>query len=114
MNHRRIVPASVLLAALIVSGCAHPEGGSLDAQAATPTPACRVHQTQQPSARYTAGAHSDPRSVLELMRYFTANGGKAFCDGKPPTRTDQRWTDLYSELGGTGGGQASAKDTTAG
>lgn len=59
-----------------------------------------MHQTKEPASRYTAGSRSDPRSVLELMHYFTANGTKTYCDGKPPTRTDHQWMDLYSKLGG--------------
>ncbi|WP_433888475.1 hypothetical protein [Streptomyces sp. CA-111067] len=113
MTYRRIVPAAAMLAALALGGCAHSGGGALNAQDATATPACRVHQNQQPSERYTAGARSDPRSVLELMRYYTANGGKAFCDGKPPTRTDQRWTDLYARLGGAGGPTPTASGSPA-
>jgi hypothetical protein len=34
-----------------------------------------------------------------MLRYYTANGAKAFCDGKPSTGTDRRWTDLYTALG---------------
>ncbi|WP_267886062.1 hypothetical protein [Kitasatospora azatica] len=34
------------------------------------------------------------------MRFYTANGTKAYCDGRPATATDQQWTQLYRTLGG--------------
>ncbi|WP_406210175.1 hypothetical protein OH807_40160 [Kitasatospora sp. NBC_01560] len=95
-----LLPAVLLPAAALLAGCAGAGTGSLDAQSATPSPTCLVHQTNQPADRYTAGANSDTRSVLEMMRYYTANGTKAYCDGKPATSTDRRWTELYTDLGG--------------
>ncbi|WP_406114174.1 hypothetical protein [Streptomyces sp. NBC_01014] len=101
MTHRRKTRfAAALLTAFAVSGCAASPGGSLDAQSATPSPTCLVHQKKEPAERYTAGSEADPRSVLEMLHYYTANGTKAFCDGKPPTRTDRQWMTLYTSLGG--------------
>ncbi|MDF9816199.1 hypothetical protein [Streptomyces sp. SPB162] len=100
MTYRRIPAAAALLAVVATGGCA-PASGLLDAQDGTSSPTCRIHQTRGPADRYTAGAHADPRSVLQLMRYYTANGTKAYCDGKPPTDTDHLWTRLYTELGGS-------------
>ncbi|MEW1859794.1 MULTISPECIES: hypothetical protein [unclassified Streptomyces] len=91
---------TTVFAAAALSACAGPTTGPLDAQTATPSPTCRVHQTKQPALPYTAGAHADTISVLQLMHYYTANGTKAFCDGKPPTDADRQWTDLYTRLGG--------------
>lgn len=99
MARRPIAPAAALLGALVLSGCGAAAGGVLDVQATDPTPACRVHQRQPPGSRYAAGARADTGAVLKMLRYYTANGAKAFCDGKPPTSTDQRWTDLYTVLG---------------
>ncbi|MFJ1706579.1 hypothetical protein [Kitasatospora sp. NPDC088346] len=105
MTPHRTVPLAALLAVavIVLSGCAGPDTGSLDAQRATPSPTCLVHQTKQPGDHYTSGTGADTRSILEMMRYYTANGGKAYCDGKPPTTTDRRWTDLYTDLGGDPG-----------
>ncbi|MER8188542.1 hypothetical protein [Kitasatospora sp. NPDC094015] len=89
-----------LLGAPLLTACAGTAGGSFDAQPGTPSPSCIQHQSQEPGARYTGGEKSDPRSVLEMMRFYTANGTKAFCDGKPPTDIDRRWTELYATLGG--------------
>ncbi|MFI5643258.1 hypothetical protein [Kitasatospora sp. NPDC051705] len=89
-----------LAAAPLLTGCGSEPEGSFDAQPGTPSPTCVQHQSRTPGTRYTGGQASDPRAVLEMMRFYTANGTKAFCDGKPPTDTDRRWTDLYTALGG--------------
>ncbi|GHE25831.1 hypothetical protein GCM10018781_77760 [Kitasatospora indigofera] len=90
----------LLLASPLLAACGGEPDGSFDAQPGTPSPSCLQHQAQDPGTKYTGGEKSDPRSVLEMMRFYTANGTKAFCDGKPPTDTDRRWTDLYAKLGG--------------
>lgn len=101
MNHRHIALVAVLFAALTLSGCGRDASdGSLDAQPASPSPACLVHQTEEPGDQYTRDSGADTGSVLEMMRYYTANGTKPYCDGKGPTGTDRSWTDLYSRLGG--------------
>ncbi|MGV9270456.1 hypothetical protein ACWDRR_38115 [Kitasatospora sp. NPDC003701] len=93
----------VLLAAVttvLVAGCGAESDGGFDSQDAAPSATCIQHQHQSPGRRYTGRENSDPRSVLEMMRFYTANGTKAFCDGKPATDTDRRWTELYVALGG--------------
>ncbi|WP_052443243.1 hypothetical protein [Streptacidiphilus neutrinimicus] len=94
-----IHPAALLAAAALLSGCTATEG-ALNAQPDTPSPTCLVHQSKNPATRYTAGTSADTLSVLEMMRYYTANGTKPFCDGKPATATDRRWMELYMRLGG--------------
>ncbi|WP_035851461.1 hypothetical protein [Kitasatospora azatica] len=84
----------------LTTGCASTKEGRFDAQPATPTPTCQKHQSQEPGTRYTDSENSDPMSVLEMMRFYTANGAKAYCDGKPATATDRQWTRLYRALGG--------------
>lgn len=90
-----IVPCLTLLAA-----CGGGPDGSFDAQPGTPSPSCLPHQTQVPGVRYTGGQAADPRAVLEMMRFYTAHGTKAFCDGGPATATDREWISLYGRLGG--------------
>ncbi|SDY92377.1 hypothetical protein SAMN05661080_05034 [Modestobacter sp. DSM 44400] len=35
------------------------------------------------------------------LTYYTANGDKRYCDGKPPTTTtDKEWAQLYVQLTG--------------
>ncbi|MFJ5228381.1 hypothetical protein ACIQBJ_00650 [Kitasatospora sp. NPDC088391] len=90
----------VAVPVLLLAGCSGPERGSLDAQPATPSPPCLVHQSREPAERYTAGRDADTAAVLEMMRYFTAHGSAPYCDGKPPTATDLAWRRLYTGLGG--------------
>ncbi|MGW4698405.1 hypothetical protein ACWEO1_39245 [Kitasatospora cineracea] len=86
--------------ALLLAGCAGPTRGAPDIQRDTPSPSCLVHQTREPADRYTAGRDADTVAVLELMRYYTANGRAPYCDGKPPTAADRAWQQLYTRLGG--------------
>jgi hypothetical protein len=95
-----LAPLLALPFCLLATGCGGAGDGSFDAQSATPSPSCREHQRQEPGIRYTGRERSDPGSVLEMMRYYTANGTKAYCDGRPATATDRRWTALYRTLGG--------------
>ncbi|WP_329561516.1 hypothetical protein [Kitasatospora sp. NBC_01266] len=103
MAPRHLSSLAVLLAATVLSGCAASHEGALNSQADTPSPTCLVHQAKEPAPRYRAGTSADTLSILELMHYYTANGTKAFCDGKPPTSTDRHWMDLYTGLGGDRG-----------
>ncbi|MFF4345072.1 hypothetical protein ACFY00_34780 [Kitasatospora sp. NPDC001540] len=88
------------LSALLLVGCGGPERGSLDTRPATASPTCLAHQTRQPAERYTAGREADTGAVLEMMRYYTANGRTPYCDGKQPTAADRAWQRLYTGLGG--------------
>lgn len=101
-RHHRVLPALALAVSLasLTAACATDKNGRFDAQPATPSPTCQQHQGQQPGTRYTGGEKSDPTSILEMMHYYTANGTKAYCDGKPATATDKQWTQLYRILGG--------------
>ncbi|MEV4561584.1 hypothetical protein AB0K51_32015 [Kitasatospora sp. NPDC049285] len=90
--------------AALLTGCGGPKAdGSFDAQPGTPSPTCLQHQAQQPGSRYTGGQQSDPTAVLEMMRFYTANGTKAYCDGRPPADADLHWMRLYTDLGGDAG-----------
>lgn len=98
----RVVPAVclVLAAAASVSGCGE-EGGRFNAQAGGGSPDCLVHQSESPGEEYTPGGEdSEVTALLQVMRYYTANGGKDYCDGKPATDVDVQWMDLYVASGG--------------
>jgi hypothetical protein len=60
---------------------------------------CMKHQPQPPGARYTDDARRRTDETLAVLRYYTANGGKPYCDGAGPTDVDRRWIDLYVRLG---------------
>ncbi|MCX4751640.1 hypothetical protein OG455_40105 [Kitasatospora sp. NBC_01287] len=98
---RKLLALLLLPLLPLAAGCERaPADGRFDAQPATPSPSCLVHQAEPPGTRYRDTASSDGPAVLEMMRYYTANGAKPYCDGHPPTAVDQQWTRLYTELGG--------------
>ena len=61
---------------------------------------CQLHQTDAPTSAYRGGPNSDPSLELPFLAYFTANGDKPYCDGRPPTATDRAWAHLYVDLTG--------------
>ena len=60
---------------------------------------CMKHQPQPPGARYTDDTTRRTGETLALLRYYTANGAKPYCDGRGPTGIDRQWIDLYVRLG---------------
>ena len=95
-----------LLTACLLTGCSggpapqavfHVQSGVRPQTAARP---CQLHQTDAPSSAYRGGPDSDPSLELPFLAYFTANGDKPYCDGKPPTATDKEWAKLYVQLTG--------------
>jgi hypothetical protein len=61
---------------------------------------CQLHQTDPPTTGYRGGEASVPTLELPFLAYFTANGDKPYCDGRPPTGTDKQWAELYVRLTG--------------
>jgi hypothetical protein len=76
-----------------------PGGGAFNDQASEAKPGCMVHQKEKPGKDYTGGAAQDTGKVLRMLRYYSVNGNKAYCDGKAATSTDQAWARLYVDLG---------------
>jgi hypothetical protein len=60
---------------------------------------CMAHQPAPPGARYTDATLRRTGETLALLRYYTANGGRPYCDGGRPTDVDRQWVDLYVRLG---------------
>jgi hypothetical protein len=60
---------------------------------------CMKHQSQPPGTRYTDEKTKRTDEVLALLRYYTANGTKPYCDRQGPTEDDRQWVDLYVRLG---------------
>ncbi|SDW52066.1 hypothetical protein SAMN05421504_101807 [Amycolatopsis xylanica] len=60
---------------------------------------CMKHQPQPPGPRYHDDKLRRTDETLTLLRYYTANGGKPYCDGQRFTETDRQWVALYVRLG---------------
>ncbi|WP_439379045.1 hypothetical protein [Amycolatopsis lexingtonensis] len=102
---RRSLLGVVALCAAIATACTAPapgpgarfddetDGGTLRQLS------CLKHQPRAPGPRYTDDAVRRTDDTLALLRYYTANAGKAYCDGVAPTETDREWAGLYVRLG---------------
>jgi hypothetical protein len=95
---RKALLAAVLCMALSACSAAPDPGPVFDNEANTDV-ACMKHQPQPPGTRYTDDTTKRTDEVLPLLRYYTANGRKPFCDGAGPGDTDRAWARLYVELG---------------
>lgn len=60
---------------------------------------CMKHQPASPGIRYTDPALKKTGEIFSLLRYYTANGNKPYCDGKPATGIDKQWAQLYVTQG---------------
>ncbi len=94
------VACGLLLAT--VGGCSStPDPGPVFNNEGAQEVACMAHQSDRPGARYTDLDQRNTGEVLALMRYFTANGAKPYCDATPATDADKAWAQVYVDLGGT-------------
>ena len=59
-----------------------------------------VHQTAKPTKAYEGGSTGTTRDVLTFLAYYSANGNKKFCDGKPANGKDKAWAALFVSLDG--------------
>jgi len=92
--------AGLLVLAAALGGCsssspAKPARSSFDATAAQP--GCMGHQQHVPSATDTG--KPDIARSLTVLGYYTKNGQKPFCDGKPASPTDLTWMRYYVAQG---------------
>lgn len=94
----RAVLVSALAAALLTAGCSTAPDPRF-ADEGLREISCMAHQPEAPGPRYTDPARRRTGEVLPLLRYYTANGAKPYCDGAGPTDIDKRWARLYAELG---------------
>ena len=60
---------------------------------------CMKHQEQTPGEEYFDEGNWDTVVSLSLLRYYTSNGAKPYCDGKTATDADQGWRKLYVQMG---------------
>lgn len=98
-THIAVAALSVVLGGL--AGCGSGAGPVFDEEGGEPV-SCMIHQAEPPGPRYT-----DPQSeeyntgdLFAVLRYYTANGTKPFCDGAPPSETDRAWAQLYVDQTG--------------
>jgi hypothetical protein len=104
-NRLRGVVVSALLLGAVATACAEtaPDPGPRFDDETTSGAAsdltCLKHQPQPPGTRYTDDTHRRTGETLALLRYYTANGAKPYCDGAGPTDIDRQWVDIYVRLG---------------
>ncbi|MGW4528830.1 hypothetical protein [Amycolatopsis sp. NPDC004378] len=60
---------------------------------------CMKHQQTGPGARYRDPDRIRTDETLPLLRYYTANGRKNYCDGAVPSDADRAWAGVYVNLG---------------
>ena len=96
MSIRYVVSSVFLVAACSVA--APDPGPRFDDETARDL-TCMKHQQQPPGTRYTDDTARRTDETLALLRYYTANGAKPYCDGNGPTDVDRQWVDLYVHLG---------------
>ncbi|HEY2764458.1 MAG TPA: hypothetical protein VGJ13_10675 [Pseudonocardiaceae bacterium] len=93
---RSAVVATGLLLVLAGCGSSSPEPGPVFDNEGGAAITCMKHQPASPGARYTDPAMKNTAEVLNgLLRYYTANGRKPYCDRAPATEIDKQWARLY-------------------
>lgn len=95
-RHRTAVATLIMAAVTSLAGCAGTHPGAFQDTGGGPN--CQIHQTQTPSKAYTGGAGGDTLANLTMMHYHVAHQAQPYCDGRPPTKTDKIWSDLYTRL----------------
>lgn len=88
-------------ALLLLAGCtaAEPQGATFVLPTSDVVD-CQEHQPAGPSSAYAGDEDSDTVAMLDLLRYWTENGDKPYCDGEPPTEADQEWAETVTRLQG--------------
>jgi hypothetical protein len=103
-NHRLL---TALIAGAIIASLAACGGGKHAVASGTfndqgnQVLSCMTHQTASPVTADRAGPAGDPSRVLTYLHYYTVNGNKPYCDGKPATAADRQWLALYLAGGAT-------------
>jgi hypothetical protein len=60
---------------------------------------CMQHQAVTPGPRYMDPGVRRTDETLPMLRYYTVNAKKSYCDGQGPTDADRQWARLYVDLG---------------
>jgi hypothetical protein len=91
----------VVLYALLLAACgtSQAEPGPLFDDEGRTELTCLKHQAAPPGDRYSDEGMRNSAEVLNLLRYYTANGRKPYCDGAGASAEDKAWGELYVRLG---------------
>ena len=60
---------------------------------------CLKHQDETPGEEYFDEGNWDTVVSLSILRYYTSNGTKPYCDGKGASEADEGWKKLYVQMG---------------
>ena len=118
MRHIRgttIAVASLLVLTLAACADEPPDPGPRFDDESTSRPGdltCMKHQAEPPGLRYTDKSRRRTDDTLAMLRYYTANGAKPYCDDNKPTATDRAWLQLYVDLGADRDNIAALLDNT--
>ncbi|GLZ28418.1 hypothetical protein Lesp02_06080 [Lentzea sp. NBRC 105346] len=94
-----------VLAALVLAGCSsggNDMGATFNDEGQAEI-TCMQHQAARPGERYLKEENWDTDVTLPLLRYYTSNGKKPYCDGQGASEIDKVWFDIYRKLGGDAG-----------
>lgn len=89
----RLLPA-LAFALLAATGCAD-DGGPVFSNEGGRQITCMRHQPEPPGSRYTDMQRRNTAELFAVLRYYTANGTKPFCDKAPATEADRAWAEFY-------------------
>ena len=90
----------IVLAALALAACSsEPTATAAFDDQQQSDISCMKHQEQTPGEEYFDEGNWDTVVSLSILRYYTANGTKPYCDGKEATAADQGWRKLYVRMG---------------
>jgi hypothetical protein len=99
VDMRCAVVATGLLFILAGCGSSPPEPGLVFDNEGGAALTCMKHQPALPGARYTDPAFRNTGEIFTLLRYYTANGNKPYCDRNPATDIDKKWAQFYVTQG---------------
>lgn len=90
----------IVLAVLALAACsAQPAATAQFDDEGQSDVSCMKHQEQTPGEEYFDEGSWDTVVSLSILRYYTSNGSKPYCDGKEATAADQGWRKLYVRMG---------------
>lgn len=91
---------TLVLAVLLLAGCsASAEPGPRFDDEGQAEITCMKHQPNAPGDQYLKEENWDTDMTLPLLRYYTTNGKKPYCDGQTASDVDKQWLDIYVKLG---------------